>query len=1009
MDKKKLLISIISAFAAVTVLTGVTVFAFKSGLTKKWFGKDDVVPVVVSTEPPVLEKLADTFNAAWLVPEVDYPIAGMGNEVQDMIESRLNEITVNQFNAVILPVTHYGDALYETELVPTANDEVDIVKYTLERARVKGLKVYAVLDVTAKGLDGFYNLSQEADRLLVTQIASELASKYQFDGLMLDNFFVKDDTLTPEALVTETTNALKIMKQDIRKANFTLYIGLCAEPVWENKTMDERGSETAAESTSLSKGADTLTWAKENLVDFVMVKASGSQTDTKIPFNAVTSWWSEAVKGTKTALFVSHSADKIGSDGEGWKEADQLSKQILALRALENYQGSAFYSIASLTADKTGSTEVLLKCLKNMESDGEETLKFTDLSFSLPAQTTITVNESKIQFYGVSDFNFTLMFNGEECERDGSGIIDKWVDLKIGDNIFKFENKGKIIEFKVTYKVVLLKSIAPTENLELSGGSDVMFSATALKGATVTATINKKSITLKQADIKSKDDAASEPYGEFCQYIGSYKVPAETAKAQNLGKISITASQNGLKETKTGGSVTVKVKPKNAVEIKHDPNPVSNEKIGNMDINSDAVIEKKLSKENATGNLITVNKYKAETFNASYTTTSIDWSRPENAYLPEGTQDIAVGETNVYTKLNFGKMVYTKDVKPSDYSTLPLGNELVLVGAELNTRNTVFTLNPTWKAPIGVDILPHNYSNAAMDNAGPHNRYAISSFTSTHVEISFHYATKFTGLPDLGSNHPLFESVELSNKEADKIILRFKLKKAGGFYGWNAEYNSKGQLVLTFMHSYTASSKGSLNGCVILLDPGHGGNPKPTATNNETSTGTANTINGKYYTEKALNLSLAEKIRKKLRDLGADVRMTRTEETKVNYDTRLTMCYDVKPNLFISIHHNGAENTGVYGLENYYFTPYSQQVALKIYNRILDVFKNKYNTTSQNPPNRGNRWGPYYANRVSICPSMLIEYGYMSNIPECSWIIQDATQEKFADATVQGILDYFNP
>jgi len=1025
MNKKIILSTVLSALIVVT-LASVTFFSIKYNWLSV-FQKEGTGSTIETNappeEPPELEKLDTKLTGAWLVPEVDYPINGIGDETASMIESKLNEIVRCNFTSVIVPLQYCGQPLYYTG--ENKEPPNDIISQIITKAHGKGLKVHAVYDTTvyyeeAKSAESqadassqtesssegtenntkaHYNLNDQADLKAVSEVIASVAGKYQFDALLLENTYVIDPSVTGEDLVKATTNAVMAIKKEIRRANHNLYVGALVAPVWENKSKNENGSDTNSDLTDLSKGADTYTWVKENIVDFVMVKTNGSQKDAKEPFEKVALWWDEAVKDTKTALFISHAANNVGKKLEGWGESDQLSKQVLFVKGLENCLGSSFYTLSDLMADKTGSTEVMLKCFISEASD----LKFTDMSFSKPEKTTMTTNEPKLQFYGISDPNFKLTVNGAEWERDESGIIDKFVDLKIGDNVFKFENKGKITEFKITYKVVILKSIEPTENIELSGGSELIFTATALKGAKVTATINKKSITLSQSSNKSKDDAASEDYGEFCQYTGTYKLPAEKKTAQNLGRISITASQNGLKESKSGGAVTVKALPPEPVEIiKPDKDiEIPDTVVGDIKVNMENVIENTLSKTTAKGKLITVTRYKAETFNIA-TGTSIDWSRPENAYLPKGTQDVSTGDAAsgsvYYEKLNFGKMVYRNDTSVGNNVTLELKNELAFTAAEVRERTTVFTLNSLRKAPLGVQVLPQAYGNPATQD------YKITSFTAEYVEISFNYATKLVGVPVFEDNHPLFRKAEVF-KGTDKIVLRMYFRVKGGFYGWNAEYNDKNQLVLTFLHPFKVKADSKpLAGSVILLDPGHGGSPDKNKDPYATTSGTANRINGVYYTEKAINLSLSQKIKARLEAMGATVLMTRTSDVTKNYNERLTMCYEKQPNLFISVHHNGGASTA-YGLENYYFTPYSQNAALRIYNKILGVFQSNYNNS--NAPNRGNRWGPYYANRVSICPSMLIEYGYMSNYNECAWIIQASTQDKFAEATAQGILDYF--
>ena len=1002
-SKKSLTVTIILSLGIVAVIAITTFFTLKYDLLSMFDRKPpaaDTTPVNVDVpdpEPLPLTPMTGVSNSAWLLPEVDFPVTGTADEIKSMINSRLDAIVGFHFTDVIIPITYYGDALYKTGLSRQANAELDIVEYAISAAKTRNLHVILTYDATTKDLQGFYDLSDPEQFNTVRDKICEAVKRFPEKAILLENFYIKNETLTGEELSIKTTEVLKDLKYQIRKANGTIYTGVSVLPVWENSSGSALGSETTSENTDNKKGADTYSWAKDNAVDFVLVKTSGSTKDAKEPFEKVTSWWSGVVKDSNTALIIHHGSNNIGKkELVGWDEYDQLSKQILFLKELPGVNGSTFHSVSSLSNDKTGSVEMMLKCF----APDTSALKFTDLALEKPSALTTSTNESKTIFYGISDTNFKLVLNGKEIERDQNGVFEQAYDLVPGVNSFKLEHKGKTLEYKVTYKVVILKSVSPTDKMELDGGSDISFGVTALKGSAVTAVINKKTVKLTETKNLSKDDP-SEDYGDFYLYTGSYKLPASAKAEKNLGQISFAAKKNGLSESKKGATVVVKALPPEVVDIVKPEGTVDipDTVVGDIPVDMEKSFTSTLTKESVTGELITVNRYKAETFNSEYNSDTINYSRPTNSYLPKGAQDVSIGEatgvqegkTFIYKKLNYGKMVYKTDVTVGNRTTLFLKNELAFFSATVKTRTTEIVLNSLRKAPLSVN-LPVNYVNpGARDSLLTGN-----ALNSAYVDVTFPYCAQFTGLPDFGDSHPLFSKAEII-PGIDKTIMRLHLRKAGRFQGWNAEYNDKGQLVLTFLHPLKIVDNAKpLTGGLIVLDPGHGGNPNQNTDSNATTTGTANQSLG--VTEKELNRTLSIKIKSRLEALGCVVVSTRSleKDQQVNYDPRLLICYDKKPDMFISIHHNGGATTAT-GFENYWFTPFSYSAAQSVYDSVSKLFSVK----------RGNKWGPYYANRVSMCPSMLIEYGFMSNYSECAWIMKPETQDKFAQATVEGIVNYF--
>ncbi|MGI6279985.1 MAG: N-acetylmuramoyl-L-alanine amidase family protein, partial [Acutalibacteraceae bacterium] len=483
-------------------------------------------------------------------------------------------------------------------------------------------------------------------------------------------------------------------------------------------------------------------------------------------------------------------------------------------------------------------------------------------------------------------------------------------------------------------------------------------SVNARAGSTVTASFDGKTITLKNT--KKQNEETEIQNNTFLDYSGSFTMPENNSKDINLGKVTVTAVLGGNTETRSSGNITCK----KAVS------PVIAEVVN----------------------------YAAETFNGE---TADDMSRPTNSYLPKGTVDYVVGNAyndgKEYLKLRCGKRVYvtkknateTAQVTKQYAGKLADTNKISVASVNISKQFTEITFNTDWKAPFFFDLLPQSYYNPSVQD------YRISSVTAKYVEITFCYATDIAGKIDFGSNNPIFSSYEIS-KSGSNYKLRLNLRKTGTFYGWNAEYNSKGQLVFTFLHPAqvkAASNKygADLTGVKIMIDVGHGG-----------SDSGAVGIGNLY--EKNINLSLAKLLKAELESMGATVIMNRSGDTTLNPDQRCMKLIDTKPDFCIAIHHDANTSAKPNGFGAFYSTIFSSDAAKLIYNSTIK--RNIYNANAQNNRNR-LEWHYYYVARTTVCPVVLTENGFVTSIEDYPGIISADVNRKKAEALAEGIAKYF--
>ena len=189
-----------------------------------------------------------------------------------------------------------------------------------------------------------------------------------------------------------------------------------------------------------------------------------------------------------------------------------------------------------------------------------------------------------------------------------------------------------------------------------------------------------------------------------------------------------------------------------------------------------------------------------------------------------------------------------------------------------------------------------------------------------------------------------------------------------------------------------------------MLDPGHRGND-PGAIG-------AAIVGGKNVHEATINMALANKIKSKLEAQGATVILTRNAASQtVSLDQRQALCRSTNPDIYIAIHCDASEVSSSHsGTTAYYYKSYSYPLAQYLSKNIVSAYKNNIyasNSSMASKVDRGAKFKGFQIARVEECPSVLIEYGFVTNVTECNALAIDKNQNVLAQATVDGIVEYF--
>ena len=193
----------------------------------------------------------------------------------------------------------------------------------------------------------------------------------------------------------------------------------------------------------------------------------------------------------------------------------------------------------------------------------------------------------------------------------------------------------------------------------------------------------------------------------------------------------------------------------------------------------------------------------------------------------------------------------------------------------------------------------------------------------------------------------------------------------------------------------------------IYIDPGHGG------------VDSGASYGGVY--EKNLALSVANKLKANLIQLGYQVLMTRTDDYSVDFKTeRSQMANQSNADLFISIHFNatGLASSNATGIETYWYQydpEYQPKINAAMHNdptRLAEseILANQVQTSlisGTGAVNRGVRRDTFAVLRETAIPAILVELGFMDNPSDLQKINQDSYQTKLANALAQGIDNWY--
>lgn len=178
---------------------------------------------------------------------------------------------------------------------------------------------------------------------------------------------------------------------------------------------------------------------------------------------------------------------------------------------------------------------------------------------------------------------------------------------------------------------------------------------------------------------------------------------------------------------------------------------------------------------------------------------------------------------------------------------------------------------------------------------------------------------------------------------------------------------------------------------VIIVDAGHGG--------------VDNGCSREGILEKDINLSIAKLVQGKLEGLGYQVIMIRDDDTYIEKEDRVKFANESGADIYVSIHQNASEDTGVSGMEVWYEGTDGQRDNKRLAQLIQQ--QTVKSTGALERELKGD--ADFHVTGETNMPACLVETGFLSNADERAKLITPEYQEQIASGIVQGIDYYFQP
>ena len=320
---------------------------------------------------------AENLRGVWVctLANLDYPSSPDSTDLKAEADTIITNCSELGFNAIFLQVRPSGDAIYKSKLYPYSyyltgtqgkSPGFDVLQYWIDKAHAAGIELHAWINpyrVTTKGAK--YTLSEnniaikhpewviEYDgakyldpgipevREYVVKGAEEIERNYDIDGIHIDDYFYPGKDFPDSKTFAQYGQGLTL--EDWRRSNTYALVkalhdsldttfGVSPSGIWANRGTMENGSATSGASAYFDMYADTLRWAKDEIVDYIAPQIYWYNGYAPADYSTLTQWWSDSLGDCDTKLYIGladYRMDSFKDDANSpWYMGNEIEKQI---------------------------------------------------------------------------------------------------------------------------------------------------------------------------------------------------------------------------------------------------------------------------------------------------------------------------------------------------------------------------------------------------------------------------------------------------------------------------------------------------------------------------------------------------------------------------------------------------------------------------------------------------------------------------------------------------------
>jgi len=350
------------------------------------------------------------FRAVWVatVDNIDWP-SKKGLSIEEQKNEFRHILDLHQYNginALMVQVRPAGDAFFPSKFEPWSEfltgtqgqspfPFYDPLQFMIEETHKRGMEFHAwlnpyraVFNINKSSIASnhltkthpewfftygdkkYFNPGLKEVRQHVAAIVKDLITRYDLDGIHLDDYFYPYRIGTREFPDEKTyhKSGTSLSKDDWRRSNCDSIIlllhktitennpkikfGISPFGVWRNKSKDDTGSDTRAGITNFDDlYADILLWLKKGWIDYVAPQLYWEIGHPLCDYYTLLQWWNEHTYGRQ--LFIGHAIYRAGTSA-AWRNPKELPLEIKALRNYSTTQGSIYFSSSSFENNPNG-------------------------------------------------------------------------------------------------------------------------------------------------------------------------------------------------------------------------------------------------------------------------------------------------------------------------------------------------------------------------------------------------------------------------------------------------------------------------------------------------------------------------------------------------------------------------------------------------------------------------------------------------------------------------------